>query len=239
MHFLRTLLTALAVSTASAKLLIDFTGGDDPSKLGHIELERYTLGDRIPPGEGGDDVFIKNEEDKSLSRPSLHYKRSAHFRRAEMRILENTLKQDHTYYVGWTFRLPHSRAGLVVFQWKKDDKYAAPAQNIPFHLEFKGHDKLSLDYTTPGGNGSDRNPVWGGDFSTGEGEEHIHSVAFAINTDNNGQGWLEFYLDGKKQTFDNGKERLENVFLFTGETRPKIGNACSRLERSEFADESC
>ncbi|KAH7100102.1 hypothetical protein BKA62DRAFT_707609 [Auriculariales sp. MPI-PUGE-AT-0066] len=220
---LRAVIASLASSTACGKLLVDFKGGDEPSKLGAIELESFNLGDRIPAGQGGDDVFIKNEEDSDLGMPSLHYKRSAHYRRAEMRILDHDIQEGQTYYVGFKFRLAHSRKGLAIFQWKKADKVAAPAQNIPIDLVHSGNDQLTLEYTTPGGNGSDRSPVWHGPLSSGSGKENVHSVALAINTDNSGKGWLEFYLDGKKQKFDNGEERLKDVYLFTGRTYPKIG----------------
>ncbi|KZV94901.1 hypothetical protein EXIGLDRAFT_834727 [Exidia glandulosa HHB12029] len=218
-----TFILALAASAAYAKLLIDYHGGDDPKNLGAIELESFNLGDHVAAGSGGSDVFIKAETDTTLNRPALHYKRSEHYRRAEMRILDHDIEEDKTYYVGFTFRLSHSRKGLVFFQWKKADKTAAPQQNIPFHMEFEGEDELTLGYTTPGGNGSQREPVWHGKFSTGNSESDVHSVGFAINTANDGSGWLEFYLDGKKQTFDNGKDRLENVYLLTGRTYPKIG----------------
>lgn len=221
--FFTTLLLVLASSQAWGKLLIDYHGGDAPSKLGKIELERFSLGDHVSAGKGGNDVFIKSENDNALGLPALHYKRSAHFRRAEVRMLDHEIREGKTYYVGFTMRLTNSRPGLVFFQWKKADKFVSPRQNIPFHMEFVGRDELTLGYTTPGGNGSQRKPVWRGKFSTGNSTAHIHKVAFAINTKNDGSGWLEFYLDGVKQTFDNGQDRLKNVYLFTGRTFPKLG----------------
>ncbi|EJD54660.1 hypothetical protein AURDEDRAFT_179764 [Auricularia subglabra TFB-10046 SS5] len=222
--FFTTLFLVLAASSqAWGKLLIDYHGGDAPSKLGKIELERFSLGDHVSAGRGGSDVFIKAEDDNALGLPALHYKRSAHFRRAEVRMLDHDIKEGKTYYVGFTLRLTNSRPGLVFFQWKKADKFVSPRQNIPFHMEFVGRDELTLGYTTPGGNGSQRKPVWRGKFSTGNSTSHIHKVAFAINTKNDGSGWLEFYLDGVKQTFDNGQDRLKNVYLFTGRTFPKLG----------------
>ena len=102
-------------------------------------------------------------------------------------------------------------------------------------MEFRGgganSTNLTLAYTTPGSNGSNRSPVWSGKFSTGRSEEHIHSLGFAINTANDGTGWLEFYLDGVKQKFNNGKTRLSNIYLYTGETFPKFG--IYRAERND------
>ena len=231
-----TLVFGLAVSSGTwAKLLVDFRGDQKPSELGPIELERHSLGDHVDSKEGGNDVYIRDDEDKVLGRPALHFHRSPHFRRAELRFLDHEIEEGRTYYLGYQFRLSKSRPGLVIFQFKKADKYAAPTQNIPFHLEFKGNDELSLDYTTPDSGtapGAGRKPVWHGKFSTGDSDEHIHSVAFAINTDNSGKGWLEFYLDGVKQKFDNGEERLKNVFLLTGRAFPKIVRLFEFLDNS-------
>lgn len=107
---------------------------------------------------------------------------------------------------------------------KKWDKVAAPAQNIPLYVFFNSKLDLVIEYTIPGGSGSNREIVWTGPFPVGP--NNPHHLAFVINTKNDGTGWAEFYLDGKKQTFNEkwgGKTRLENVKLFTGDTSPKFG----------------
>jgi len=223
---LSTLVLAFVAAVAQAKLLIDYHGGDPPSELGIAELEGQELGDHIALEDGGNNVFIRGELDKHTGLPCLHYKRAPHFRRAEVRALQGQLTTGKTYYIGYKVRLSKAHDSLVIFQWKKEDKFAAPEQNIPFHLEFIGGDEtttnLTLAYTTPGGNGSNRNAVWSGQFSTGSSKSEIHHIGLAINTANDGSGWLKLWLDGKQQKF-NGKSKLSNVFLYTGETFPKFG----------------
>lgn len=81
-----------------------------------------------------------------------------------------------------------------------------------------------IEYTIPGGSGSNRDIVWTGPVSAGTGTEH--HLGFVINTKNDGTGWAEFYLDGVQQKFNSkwgGGTRLSNVYLFTGDTSPKFG----------------
>jgi len=209
---------------ASARLLVDYTGGSnfDSRSFGNKELEGNALGCKI--SQAGDAAFIRSGTDPSNKRPALHFHRDPHFRRAEVKALgQGTGKEvvkDRTYYIGYNFRLDRKANGLVIFQWKKWDKNAAPKQNIPLYVHFDGKGDLVIEYTTPGGNGSNRRIVWRGPISVGNGAEH--RLAFVINTAQGGKGWLEFYVDGQKQRFD-GKERLTNVELFTGGTSPKFG----------------
>ncbi|KAH7099684.1 hypothetical protein BKA62DRAFT_750488 [Auriculariales sp. MPI-PUGE-AT-0066] len=139
-------------------------------------------------------VFIRPENDTTLDMPALHYKRTPQFRRAELRRCT-------------TAELSRTRR-LVIFQWKKQDKFANPQQNIPFHLTFKGKDRLALEYTTPGSNGSNRTAIWTGKMSPN---------GLRIDTDDNCGGSLEFWLDGKQEL------KRGNLCLFTGDTHPKWG----------------
>ncbi|KAF8465761.1 hypothetical protein BDZ91DRAFT_783218 [Kalaharituber pfeilii] len=82
---------------------------------------------------------------------------------------------------------------------------------------------LTIEYTIPGSNGSNRDVVWTGPLDISKPSNKLASV---INTSRNGKGWLEFYVNGQKQTFNKkwgGEQRLKNVHLFTGPTSPKIG----------------
>ncbi|KZV85906.1 hypothetical protein EXIGLDRAFT_725416 [Exidia glandulosa HHB12029] len=207
-----------ALAVANAKLLIDYRGGDPVSKLGTVDMEHQNLGDHVAAGTGGSNVFIKPENDSKLGVPCLHYKRAPHYRRAEVKNLQhNTLSANKKYFIGYTLRLSHARSGLVIFQWKKQDKDAAPKQNIPFHLEFEGANKLTLGYTTPGSNGSNRTAIWDGTFSTGSSMDNVHKIGLAIDTASDCNGKLELWLDGKKEF------SRSNLCTWTGDTYPKWG----------------
>lgn len=107
---------------------------------------------------------------------------------------------------------------------KKWDKTAEPQQNIPLYVHFNANLDLVIEYTIPGGSGSNREIVWTGPLSVGASTNH--HLAFVINTKNDGTGWLEFYLEGVKQKFNSawgGTTRLSNVYLLTGDTSPKFG----------------
>ncbi|PUU77291.1 hypothetical protein B9Z19DRAFT_1146428 [Tuber borchii] len=231
------LLTTLASSPfmlAAAKLIIDFKGGDHPSTLGVVELEGQDLGCKLT--SAGNAAFIRTEKDPVTGTDALHYHRDPHFRRAEVKAMaeaDNKAVEDKTYYIGYNFRLEKTHESLVIFQWKKWDKEAAPKQNIPLYVHFNSKLDLVIEYTIPGTDGSNREIVWTGPVSAGK---TSHSLGFIINTNSKGKGWLEFYLDGKQQKFNaahGGGNRLENVFLLTGDTSPKFG-----IYRAEAAGSS-
>ena len=120
---------------------------------------------------------------------------------------------------------------------KKADKNAAPKQNIPLYVFFNKGGDLTIEYTIPGTNGSNREVVWAGPVDI---SKDSNKLGFVINTAADGKGWLEFYVNGKKQTFNQkwgGKERLSNVSLFTGETSPKFG--IYRAERQGGGAQFC
>jgi len=230
-----TLLLLLLSTTASARLLIDYHGGDAPSVLGNVELEGQDLGCKILNGQAGNSAFIKAETDKTTGKPSLHFKRDPHFRRAEVKALPGSgqVSEGKTYYIGYNFRLSAWKRDLVIFQWKKWDKLAEPQQNIPLYVHYNQDGNLVIEYTIPGTNGSNRSIVWTGPLPV---SSLSHKLAFVINTKNDGTGWLEFYLNGSKQTFNSqwgGTQRLQNVYLFTGPTSPKFG-----IYRGEAAAEA-
>lgn len=114
---------ALVLSTAllvSSKLIVDYTGGQDASVLGTVELEGQELGCHITNGEAGNSVFVKPENDSSNGKPSLHLKRDPHFRRAEVKAMANSSNKpqiNKTYYIGYDFRLAAVAESLVIFQW--------------------------------------------------------------------------------------------------------------------------
>ncbi|RPB10267.1 hypothetical protein P167DRAFT_547358 [Morchella conica CCBAS932] len=212
---------------SSATLLVDYHGGDAASVLGNVELEGQELGCKILNGQAGNACFIKPEPDSATGKNSLHFKRDPHFRRAEVKALYTSANKavvDKTYYIGYNFRLSKAYEDLVIFQWKKWDKTAEPQQNIPLYVFFNENLDLTIEYTIPGGTGSNREVVWTGPVSVGANTNH--HLAFVINTANDGTGWAEFYLDGVQQNFNaayGGGKRLKNVYLFTGDTSPKFG----------------
>ncbi|KAL7272649.1 hypothetical protein RUND412_004538 [Rhizina undulata] len=223
------LLPFLLSPIVTGTLLVDYRGGDAPSVLGNAELEGQDLGCKIINGDAGNAAYIRAELDAATGKPSLHFHRDPHFRRAEVKALPGgtypQAVENRTYYIGYHFRVATEVDSLVIFQWKKWDKVAEPAQNIPLYVYFESAN-LTIQYTIPGGTGSNRSVVWTGPLSVGPTAAYEHHLAFAINTANGGTGWLEFYLDGEKQTFDpawGGKKRLENVYLLTGPTSPKFG----------------
>lgn len=120
---------------------------------------------------------------------------------------------------------------------KKGDKVAAPKQNIPLYVFFNKAGDLTIEYTIPGKDGSNREVVWTGPVDI---SKDSNKLGFVTNTAPDGKGWLEFYVNGKKQTFNQkwgGKERLSNVSLFTGATSPKFG--IYRAERQGGGEEFC
>ena len=100
--------------------------------------------------------------------------------------------------------ISNNRSSLAIFQWKRDDKQVDPEDNIPFHLEFSDSG-LTLDVTTPGGDGSNRKQLVEVPVSTNE----PHNIALAWDTKMNGgnivsqNNRLAFWLDGKKIFDDN------------------------------------
>lgn len=105
---------------ATSKLIVDYTGGQDASVLGNVELEGQELGCKINNGAAGNSVFVKAENDSSNGKPSLHLKRDPHFRRAEVKAMANSNNKpqvDKTYYIGYNFRLSAVHESLVIFQW--------------------------------------------------------------------------------------------------------------------------
>ncbi|KAH7098956.1 hypothetical protein BKA62DRAFT_641670 [Auriculariales sp. MPI-PUGE-AT-0066] len=169
-----------------------------------------------------DTVMVQQDNDTHIGMPCLHYKRSPNFRRAEVKALQDgAVKPNKKYYIGYTLRLSHAAPGLVIFQWKKQDKEAAPKQNIPFHLTFKGAasgtSNLHLEYTTPGSDGSNRSSIWSGTFSTGNDIANVHKLGFVIDTNDSCGGTLEFWLDGSQRL------KRSKLCLFTGDTHPKWG----------------
>lgn len=210
-------LAASLVPAAFSKLLVNYTGGQPVEDLGIVELEAQELGDRLSIAAAGDAVYIRPVFDDKTNRSALRFHRDSHFRRAEVRTLAGEIQPNKTYYIGYTLRVPKMRDHLVLFQWKKRDKFAAPRQNIPIHLFFTGEDQLGLEYTTPGSTGSNRTTYWAGNFSTGHDASFIHNIGMAINTNTDGTGWAELFVDGRPQV------RLEGASLFTGTTFPKFG----------------
>jgi hypothetical protein len=105
---------------SSATLLVDYHGGDAASVLGNVELEGQELGCKIINGQAGNACFIKPEVDSATGKPSLHFKRDPHFRRAEVKALYTSANKavvDKTYYIGYNFRLSKAYESLVIFQW--------------------------------------------------------------------------------------------------------------------------
>jgi hypothetical protein len=98
-----------------ASVIVDFTGGQDVSGLGSPQLEGQNLGDRIKKGNSS--IFIETENDPT-GRPSLHFHRDAHFRRAEVHALGQYSKGKN-YFVGYHFMLTRSYDKLMIFQWLK------------------------------------------------------------------------------------------------------------------------
>ncbi|KZV87246.1 hypothetical protein EXIGLDRAFT_840110 [Exidia glandulosa HHB12029] len=233
MRFFLLLSLSLCASLARSKLLVNYTGGQPATVLGVVELEGQDLGDRLSILDAGDEAYIQPVLDDKTNMSALRFHRDSHYRRAEVRSLYGDVEANKTYYIGYTLRVPKMRDHLVIFQWKKQDKLAAPRQNIPFHLFFSGPDQLSLEYTTPGSNGSNRTTYWTGNFSTGHDASFIHTIGMAINTCLDGRGSLELFLDGKPAV------RLDGAQLFTGATYPKFGiyRAEADAEKDVDADE--
>lgn len=120
---------------------------------------------------------------------------------------------------------------------KKWDKEAAPKQNIPLYVHYNSNKQLVIEYTIPGTDGSNRIVIWTGPLSFGTGTSN--KLGFIINT-GNGNGWLEFYVNGVRQTFNSaggGGTRMENIATLTGDTSPKFG--IYRGEASGGGSEFC
>lgn len=130
----------------------------------------------------------------------------------------------------------------IFFNRKKKDKTVAPKQNIPLYVFFDGRGDLVIEYTTPGGSGSNREIVWRGPLDTSK----PCKLAFVINTADDEKsphekykGGLQFFIDGKPQDLkrkfigkrqnskqNQGKNKgkwLNNIAMWTGETNPKFG----------------
>lgn len=204
---------------SNASLVVDYTGGEDVSVLGSCQLEGQNLDDHIScPGNSS--IYIKPGQDPN-GKAALVYHRDAHFRRAEVEAGKQSMwEAEKTYYAGYNLMITNNRTSLVLFQWKRADKSVAPADNIPFHLEFSDSN-LELGVTTPGGSGSDRTSIGKIPFSTNE----PHHIALAWDTKMNGgntvsqNNRLAFWLDGNK-VFDGSRYSL---WSSKTATYPKFG----------------
>ena len=213
------LFAPLLAALSNASLLIDYHGGDDTSVLGSCQLEGQNLNDHIKcPGNSS--ISIKPGQDPS-GRACLAYHRNEHFRRAEVEAGEQSMwEAEKTYYAGYNFKITNNGNGLVLFQWKRADKAVAPADNIPFHLEFEDGN-LNLGVTTPGGSGSNRQNVAKVPVSANQ----EHHIALAWDTKMNGgstvsqKNRIAFWLDGK-QVHD---EASYSTWSSKTATYPKFG----------------
>jgi len=207
----------LLLAVARAALLVNFQGANAFYDLGYPELEGSFLGDARTQSAG---AYIRTDVDPVTHQKALHYHRTPHFRRAEVRVLDGLLMRDTTYYIGYELRLTHQVESLVIFQWKRDDKLAAPADNYPFNLVFGPDGLLTMEYTTPGSTGSNRTTVWRGPFATGN---KVHKLGIAVNTAPAGFGWVELWVDGVRQKFLDGARTLNHAQLLNGECKLKFG----------------
>ncbi|KAA8650468.1 hypothetical protein EYZ11_000846 [Aspergillus tanneri] len=208
------LLSLLSVlPLVSAELLLDFNAsrGDNPSKIGTLNLEAKR-GQR--PKGNTDELYVKLGQD-SHGTPALHYHREKGYIRAEYHALHGKTKADQTYYIKYDFALAELQQSLMIWQFKeyKANNGHDGGANIPLSLEVK-EGQLNFRYQADAKTG--RVSQW----SVKPELEERHQIMMAINTAE--KGWVELIYDGKKQKFNNGETRLQAT-TFPGRAEPKFG----------------
>ncbi|KAB8261781.1 hypothetical protein BDV32DRAFT_157789 [Aspergillus pseudonomiae] len=202
-----------ALQPALAKSLIDFSAArsDNPSVLGIRNLESVR---GTKPKDNTNDLYIKLDKDPKGT-PALHFHRKKDNIRAEYHALQNQIKADQTYYIGYKFSLGAIQQSLMIWQFKEysanNDK--AGGANIPLSLEFKSG-KLNLQYQAS--SSAKRESQWSKELKT----DTVYSIGLVINTAR--PGWVELYFDGEQQTFGSGNKRLK-ANTFPGKAEPKFG----------------
>jgi hypothetical protein len=106
-------------------------------------------------------------------------------------------RNNSTYYIGWRFKLTSTANNNAVFQWKS---YENHIQNFPIVLKMIGG-RLTMLQRQPGS--SDTLP-WSRPISANQ----WNHVVLGIHTSSATRGgWVELYLNGAQQTFNNGQPR--------------------------------
>lgn len=106
-------------------------------------------------------------------------------------------KGGQTYWLGWHSKLSSTANNNATFQWKS---YGNHKQNFPVVLKMIGG-KIHMLHSPLGG--SDR-LIWNAPMQANV--WHHFAIGLFLSPDTNA-GWVELYLDGKRQTFSNGTQR--------------------------------
>ncbi|SDW39357.1 Polysaccharide lyase [Amycolatopsis xylanica] len=106
-------------------------------------------------------------------------------------------KGGETYYFGWQSKLSSTVNNNANFQWKS---YGHHTQNFPVVLKMIGG-RMSMLQSQP--TGSDK-IIWSAPITANT--WHDYTIGLYLSSATTG-GWVELYLDGKKQTFTNGTQR--------------------------------
>ncbi|GHJ41334.1 heparin lyase I family protein [Streptomyces sp. TS71-3] len=102
-----------------------------------------------------------------------------------------------TYYIGWQFKLSSTTDNNAVFQWKS---YEDHIQNYPVVLKMIGG-RLTMLQRQP--DGVETLP-WSQAISANQ----WNHVVLGIHTSSELKGgWVELYVNGRQQTFEDGQKR--------------------------------
>ncbi|KAK0706310.1 hypothetical protein B0T26DRAFT_837247 [Lasiosphaeria miniovina] len=205
---------ALPLLVAS-KLLIDFNAarGDDPSKMGHINLEGARGESR---SSNSPDLYIKSDQDWRGEK-AAHFHREVGNIRAEYHALDKKTTAGETYFLGYQFAMGATPHALMVWQWKEyvannDEDGGA---NIPLALEIR-NGNLCFRWSASSTDG--RTTQW----STPAKVNTVYTIGIEIlakSTDGHARVWL----NGEPVTFTTTKSTTLKGNMFPGRSDPKVG----------------
>ncbi|KAI0183112.1 hypothetical protein EV127DRAFT_517215 [Xylaria flabelliformis] len=212
---LPSLLTLLLCQVVAGTLLVDYDAarGDDPSKLGLLNLESTQ---HVKVSKNTPDLYFQSGVDwKGTKCAHVHHKKD--FRRAEYHALNQKTEAGKTYYIGYQFALGVLPDGLLIWQWKEYEANNADAggANIPLSLEIQDG-KLQLGYESKWGVG--RAPQWSKAIKTNT----VHTIGIEILAKSSG-GHVRLWWDGNPATFTTTGTTILEANTFPGRSDPKFG----------------
>ncbi len=225
-----TLLSVLALLVTPASATLQWFG--DPSKGRAIfDNLNFEGGERHSPGTGS----VRPDKDPEYGKIWKVIK-PATDKRAEIRGATGwsghkgkggVMKQDETYYLGWRYRfeMPDRKTGAwACFQWKS---YEVPGkdgefnQNYPILMSYDGRNLALRTFAADWYEKKQKGvTLWSGPLAIGEWVDIVLVVHVSRDAK---KGFVEFYLNGRKQTLTGGKSRFFAKTMDGDEVAPKWG----------------
>lgn len=199
-----TVLSVVLVSPAQAAVVWDGDAANGTGVFGNIG------GNCAAPGS------VTAVDDSAHGRVWRYHKPSGSNRCETRGIRVNgdmyEFENGRTYYLGWYSKLSSTVNNNATFQWKS---FGNHTQNFPFVLKVISN-RITMIQRQPGT--SDR-VIWSNPISA-DTWNHF-AIGVHLSSEIRG-GWVELWLNGQQQTFDDGTQRYA-CRTFDDENHPKWG----------------